>query len=176
MFKMQTDERMPIIQTERISITKMEPCDEKSFIEGISDQALRNGYGFPMEMDTEKSGRIFHRFCNMKNSYSLFEQENGDMIGFLLDVDLELPGEIADRISGNGRTIAYSIFVPFQRKGYMEEALRSYLQYVNADFIHCGHFEFNEASKCLLHKIGFSESAKHHAGDKIIIDEIFFKT
>ncbi len=167
---------MTIIQTERITIRKMNPSDEKSFVEGISDKGLRNGYGFPMEMEFEKTKTIFQRFCDMNRSYSLIEQCTGNMIGFLLDVELELPIELAKKLLGNGRTIAYSIFVPFQRKGYMEEALRSYLQYVNVEFIHCGHFETNEASKSLLHKLGFTEYAKHQVGNQLIVDEIFFKS
>lgn len=175
MFVKELGEKMSIMQTERITIRKMELCDEKAFVDGISDKGLRHGYGFPTEMESEKSIRIFQRFCNMNTGYSLIEQCTGNMIGFLLDVDLELPVELANKLSGNGRTIAYSVFVPFQRKGYMEEVLRSYLQYVNAEFIHCGHFEYNEASKCLLHKLGFIEYAKHQVGNKLIVDEIFFK-
>lgn len=98
------------------------------------------------------------------------------MVGFLLDVDAELPESIAETLEGKGRTLAFAVFPPYQRKGYMEEALNAYIAHVFRDqaisYIHCGHFADNEASRRLLQKTGFQVYASHTVKERIIIDQI----
>ena len=98
------------------------------------------------------------------------------MVGFLLDVDVELPESIAETLEGKGRTLAFAVFPPYQRQGYMEETLNAYISHVFRDhavrYIHCGHFADNEPSRRLLQKVGFQVYAKHRVRGRIIIDQI----
>ena len=98
------------------------------------------------------------------------------MIGFLLDLAPELPEETASSLPEKGRTLAYAVFPPYQRKGYMQEALEALVPelFQTVGYIHCGHFEENEPSRNLLRKLGFREFAGHTAGKKRIVDEILF--
>ena len=160
------------MQSDRLIIRPMEKEDIAPFISGISDKSLRTAYGFPAELDQVTAHKIFDRFCSMDSSYSLILIATGTMVGFLLDVFPELPAEIASGLPGSGRTLAYSVFPQFQRRGYMEEALRIFISSVKADYIHCGHFPDNVPSKKLLHKLGFRELTRHQAGSRIIVDEI----
>ena len=150
--------------------------DEASFVSGIADRALRTAYGFPAEMDDALSAKIFERFSGLEGGYSLIEKGSGKMIGFLLDVEPELPENLRTGLPGSGRTLAYAVFPSWQRKGYMLETLQAVipelLQNGGAEYIHCGHFEENIPSRELLCKLGFLEYARHQSRDRLIIDEI----
>ena len=164
------------MQSSRLHIKQINEEDEKSFINGISDRKLRVGYGFPEEMDLSASRKIFNRFCSLQRAFSLIKQDTGEMIGFLLDVEPELPTDIAIKLPQNGRTLAYAVYTPFQRQGYMEEALRASIPSTDAEYIHCGHFPENEASRNLLIKLGFKEFSRHQVGVKQIVDEILLSS
>ena len=164
------------METNRLQIRPMRESDETAFVNGTAERALRIAYGFPKDMDTATAGKIFRHFCELPGACSIIEKQTGEMIGFLLDVEPELPEGIAKRLSGNGRTLAFAVFPPFQRQGYMEEALNAYIQYLfwlqSIAYIHCGHFTDNEPSSLLLQKMGFSAFAEHAVNGRIIADRI----
>ncbi|MBP5726421.1 MAG: GNAT family N-acetyltransferase, partial [Clostridia bacterium] len=162
------------MESKRLLIRRMEKEDESSFVSGIADRALRTAYGFPEEMDDALSAKIFERFSGLEGGYSLIEKGSGEMIGFLLDVDPELPENLRAGLPGSGRTLAYAVFAPYQRRGYMLETMQAVIPelFRNAEYIHCGHFEENIPSRELLRKLGFREYASHQVRDRLIIDEI----
>ena len=162
------------MQTDRLFIRPITEEDKISFITGISDRALCSAYGFPADLDTSTARNIFEHFLGMNSAYSLSLAATGTMVGFLLDVPPELPEEIASGLPVSGRTLAYSVFPEHQRQGYMEEALRTYIPSVKADYIHCGYFPENTPSKNLLLKLGFREWARHQVGSRIIVDEVLY--
>ena len=164
------------METNRLFIRPMREFDQSAFLSGISDRTLRVAYGFPKDMDEITSLKVFRRFCELPGAYSIIEKQTDNMIGFLLEVDPELPDSIAETLSGKGRTLAVAVFPPYQRKGYMEETLNTVIPQLFRNhavtYIHCGHFTDNEASRRLLQKTGFRMYAKHTFKDKIIIDQI----
>ena len=160
------------MESERLDIRPMQEEDESSFTAGISDRSLRVSYGFPAEADPAVLKQIFQHFYGIQCAYSLVRRDTGEMIGFLLDVESELPVEAAEKLPGRGRTLAYSVFPPFQRKGYMEEALRAYIPCLEVSYIHCGHFPENESSRRLLDKLGFHEFFTHQIGSRTVVDEV----
>ena len=168
------------MESSRLLIRPMDKKqDELSFISGISDGLLRTAYGFPADMDSDASSRVFEQFCELEHALSLVEKGSGKMLGFLLAVSPELPEEIRERLPEKGQTLAYAVFPPYQRQGYMTEALQAVLSDLfassGAAFVHCGHFEDNEPSRKLLQKLGFHEYSTHMAGNGLIIDEILFR-
>ena len=167
------------VETERLVIRSMTDADEGAFTRGISDRDLRVMYGFPDEMDESFPIRIFRQFRGLRDAYALDEKETGEMAGFLLDVAPELPAEISAHLPGGGRTLAFAVYPPYRRRGYMREALREYIRNLfettDAAFIHCGHFPENLPSEKLLRRLGFREFSRHTAGKKEIVDEAFFR-
>ena len=167
------------METERLMIRPLEDGDELSFVGGIRDKSLRAAYGFPPDMDDGVSAKIFRRFRGLERAFALTRRSSGEMIGFLLDVDPELPENCRAGLPGNGRTLAFAVFPSMQRQGYMLEALRYYTGRLFRDtgtaYIHCGHFPENEPSEKLLRGLGFREYARHTAGNKEIVDEILFR-
>ena len=164
------------MESKRLLIRRMIKEDEASFVSGIADRALRTAYGFPAEMDDALSAKIFERFSGLEGGYSLIEKGSGKMIGFLLEVEPELPEALRNGLPGTGKTLAYAVFPPCQRRGYMLETLQAVIPelFLNAgaEYIHCGHFEENIPSRELLRKLGFLEYARHQSRDRLIIDEI----
>ena len=164
------------MESARLLIRPMEDGDESAFVRGIADRDLRAAYGFPVDMEEDVSVQIFRHFRGLDRALSLVAKESGEMIGFLLDLAPELPEETASSLPEKGRTLAYAVFPPYQRKGYMQEALETLVPelFRAVEYIHCGHFEENEPSRNLLRKLGFREYARHTAGKKLIVDEILF--
>lgn len=164
------------MESARLLIRPMEAADEDAFVSGIAGRALRTTYGFPAEMDDGTARQIFGHFCGLDYACSLFEKSSRRMIGFLLAVSPELPDDVRADLPEKGKTLAYAVYPPFQRRGYMAETLQAVIQQLfgtgTADFVHCGHFEENIPSRELLHKLGFQEYGRHKSGDRLIIDEI----
>ncbi len=160
----------------RLLIRRMEKGDEAAFVSGIADRALRIAYGFPPDMEDQVSSKIFEQFSGLEGGYSLIEKGSGEMIGFLLEVDPELPEDLRKSLPCTGKTLAYAVFPAYQRKGYMLETLQAVIPELfgnaGAEYIHCGHFEENIPSRELLRKLGFREYASHQVRDRLIIDEI----
>ena len=167
------------METSRLMIRTLEDGDEQPFISGIRDRSLRTAYGFPPDMDDGVSAKIFSHFRGLENAFALAGRASGEMIGFLLDVDPELPGELTAGLPQSGRTLAFAVFPSLQRQGYMREALHCYISRLfwetETAYIHCGHFTDNEASRNLLRGLGFREYGRHEAGGRVIVDEILFR-
>ena len=164
------------METAKLFLRPLKETDENAFISGIADRSLRINYGFPEIIDAELSASILKHFCDLTRAFSINEKHSGNMVGFLLEVDTELPDNIKEMLSGEGRTLAFAIYTPYQRHGYMEEVLNAYIPYLfqnhEIKYVHCGHFEDNEPSKRLLKKLGFKEFINHIIKKRIIVDEI----
>ena len=162
------------MESTRLLIRRMEKVDEASFVSGIADRALRIAYGFPPDMEDQMSSKIFERFSGLEGGYSLIEKTSGTVIGFLLEVESEMPENLRTGLPEKGKTLAYAVFPAFQRKGYMLEALQAVIPelFRKAEHIHCGHSEENTPSRELLRKLEFQEYASHQVRDRLIIDEI----
>ena len=165
-----------LMESNRLFLRPIKETDENAFITGIADRTLRINYGFPKDIDAEVSTKIFKHFCELARAFSIIEKQSGNMVGFLLEVDTELPDNIMEMLPGEGRTLAFAVYTPYQRQGYMEETLNIYIPYLfrnqEIEYVHCGHFEDNEPSKRLLKKLGFHELTNHIIKSRIIVDEI----
>ena len=168
-----------MIETKRLILRPLSLQDEETFIHGIADDELRRMYGFPAEMSEDKAHRIFAHFSALPTAYGLVRKTDDVLLGFVLDVAPELPEDVLRSLPEGGRTLAYATFSPYQRQGYMREALsaliENHFRSESVSFIHCGHFPFNEPSEKLLHSLGFKPYGHHASGPVSIIDEILYK-
>ena len=162
------------METERLIIRHLSPQDEAAFLSGIGNRELRRMYGLPLELSDERARQIFQRFFALPAAYGLVRKSDDALIGFLLDVPSELPEDMQRALPVGGRTLAYATFPPYQRLGYMGEALLSMIQRHSSDapYLHCGHFPFNVPSERLLLSLGFQEYGQHVSGKVTIIDKI----
>ena len=167
-----------MIETERLILRPLTPGDEEAFLSGVADMELRRLYGLPATLDEDTARRLFRQFSSLPAAYGLIRKADGILVGFLLDVPAELPEDMLRTLPQGGRTMAYAVFAPYQRQGYMREALHSlievYRQSRSVPYLHGGHFPFNEPSRSLLRSLGFAEHGQHGAGHAAIIDEVLF--
>ena len=164
------------LQTERLTLRPFSPQDEDAFILGLEDRELRRMYGFPAELSKDTARRIFRQFSTLTTTFSLIRKADGILIGFLLDVPAELPEHILYTLPEGGRTLSFVTFVPYQRQGYMREAIQAVVeQHSEAEdvpYLHGGHFAFNEPSQRLFSGLGFTSYGQHTIGNVTILDEI----
>ena len=165
-----------ILHTERLTLRPFSALDEDAFILGIEDRELRRMYGFPLELSKDTARRIFAHFSELPTALSLIRKADGILIGFLLDVPAELPEPMLQTLPEGGRTLAFATFVPYQRQGYMHEAVQAVMEQHtknrDAAYLHGGHFPFNEPSQRLLAGLGFKPYGRHTVGSHAVIDEI----
>ena len=165
-----------ILRTNCLTLRPFSPQDEDAFILGIEDGELRRMYGFPGELSRDTARRIFEQFSSLHTALSLIRKADGILVGFLLDVPAELPESMLRTLPEGGRTLAFATFSPYQRQGYMREAIQAVMeQHINSKdtpYLHGGHFPFNEPSQRLLAGLGFTLYGQHSAGILTILDEI----
>ena len=164
-------------ETKRLILRPLAAEDEADFLSGVADRELRRLYGFPEELAEDTARRIFTRFTSLSVAWGLVRKVDGCLVGFLLDVPPELPEDMLRALPESGRTLAFAAFRPYQRQGYMREALCAlidrHLQTGDAGFLHAGHFPCNEASCRLLRSLGFREYGRHRLGETVIVDEVW---
>ena len=164
------------LHTERLTLRPFSPQDADAFIVGIEDRELRRMYGFPLELSKDTAHRIFAHFSELPMALSLVRNEDNAMIGFLLDVPAELPEPMLRTLPEGGRTLAFATFVPYQRQGYMREAIQAVMEQHSsagdASYLHGGHFLLNRPCQCLLAGLGFSIYGGHTVGTHDVTDEI----
>lgn len=169
-----------MLETKRLILRPFSPADEDAFIAGIEDVELRRMYGFSTELSRDTARRIFAQFSGLSTALSLVRREDGALVGFLLDVPVELPEPMLQTLPEGGRTLAFATFAPHRRQGYMREAIQAVMeQHSNnrdASYLHGGHFLLNRPCQCLLAGLGFRMHGQHIAGACTIIDEIYVLT
>ena len=167
-----------MIETTRLMLRPLSPRDEDAFLVGISDDELRRLYGFPADLSEDTARRIFARFSSLPTAYGLVRKADEALVGFLLDMPSELPETMLCSLPEGGRTLAYATFPPYQRQGYMWEALTALMddrfRANGVPYLHCGHFPGNAPSQRLLRALGFVAHGQHALGKAIIMDEIRF--
>ena len=163
---------------EDLSLKKLCAADLAAFRDGVADRDLKRMYGLGPDMDDEAVAAVFGRFCRLERSYSIRDKKDR-MIGFVLDVAPELPEPILSSLRGHGRTLAFAVFPAYQRRGCMEKTLRMYTERLftelGADYVHCGCFDFNAASRNLLNKVGFAPLGERPVKNACIVDMILRK-
>ena len=165
-----------ILHTERLTLRPFSPPDEDAFIIGIKDEKLRRMYGFPAELSKDTAHWIFAHFSELSTTLSLVRNTDGAMMGFLLDVPVELPEHMLRTLPEGGHTLAFATFAPYQRQRYMREAIQAVLeQHIgvkDVPYLHSGHFPFNEPSQRLLAGLDYKPFGRHTVGNNTVIDEI----
>ena len=165
-----------ILQTKRLTLRPFAPQDQDAFIAGIEDRELRRMYGFPEELSRDTARQIFAQCMSLSSALSLVRASDDKLIGFLLDVPSELPEPMLRTLPKDGRTLAFATFVPYQRQGYMREAIlaemEQHIRTKDAAYLHGGHFPFNEPSQRLLSGLGFTLYGQHTVNAHAIADEI----
>ncbi len=172
------------IDTDRLMIRPLEENDFTDFASYASDDELSYMFGWPQSKDIDHIRRIFERLLRGNQTYALYHKDDYKVIGHLTIVAPELPSDkLAILGELKGVTMAFAVAPTYQRQGIMTEVLTTMIctlfSEVQLDYIHCGHFEWNQSSQKLQEKLGFCPMGYHVFQRKQteikIIDNILYK-
>lgn len=157
------------LETERLVLRKLEEADFADFCAFAMDEEMCRMMG-RAPMPDEAAARVNFDWLKSHESrgYGLVLKATGRVIGNLT------VGKVGDwlmkrdELQGKqGVTLSFSIGKDYQRKGLMSEAVKAVIDRLfhdeKVDFVNCGHFDFNTASRELQKRLGFEPLLTEHA-------------
>ena len=174
------EEDIMFLETERLILRKFREEDFADFCAYAMDLEMCRMMGND-PMDTEEAARVTFDWLKDKEerSYVLIDKETGRAIGNLNitplpDHLLKLPA-LAEK---QGKSLSFCISRQYQRQGLMSEAVRAVAARLfdgeGMDYVQCGYFDFNAASRALQEKLGFTHLVTmtlDFKGEKIVTAE-----
>ena len=152
------------IETDRLVLRPWQPEDLEDFYEYARVDGVGQMAGWLPHENREKSRQILENFIREKKTFALELKENHKVIGSLgiekLDAEAAAEGEF-------GREVGYVLSKDYWGRGLMPEAVRAVIAYcfdtLNYDFMTCGHFAWNNQSRRVIEKSGFTfwKEGKH---------------
>ena len=145
-----------ILKTERLilrpwTLNDLDDLYEYASVDGVGQMA-----GWLPHQNIEDSRAILKLFIAEKKTFAI--EYNGKVIGSL-GIERYSEEELPEYQTKLGREIGYVLSKDYWGKGLMPEAVKAaikYLfEYVNLDFIVCGHFVSNVQSMKVQQKCGF---------------------
>ena len=148
------------LQTQRLILRPFREEDLDDFCDFAMDDDMSRMMGRD-RIQTRADARL--TFTWLKNrearGYALELKSTGRVIGNLTVSQVPRFDEAVRRLEGfEGRSLSFAISRHFRREGLMEEAVRAAIAALfveGMDYIQCGSFDFNTASKALQEKLGF---------------------
>ena len=148
------------LETERLILRKFREEDFDDFCDFAMDDEMSRMMGRD-RISTRADARL--AFTWLKNraerGYALELRSIGRVIGSLRVSQVPRFDEVVRRLEHyEGRSLSFAISRHFRRQGLMEEAVRATIAALfdeGMDYIQCGCFDFNTASKALQEKLGF---------------------
>ena len=148
------------LETERLILRKFREEDFDDFCDYAMDDEMSRMMGRE-RIQTRADARL--AFLWLKNraerGYALELKSTGRVIGSLRVCQVPRFDEAVRRLEGReGRSLSFAISRHFRRQGLMEEAVRATIAALfdeGMDYIQCGCFDFNTASRALQEKLGF---------------------
>ena len=149
------------LETERMVLRKFREEDFYEFCAFAMDDEMCRMTG-RAPMPDEAAARVNFDWLKDREprGYALVLKESGRVIGNLTVTKVSDWLMKREELQGKrGVSLSFSIGKDYQRRGLMYEAVRAVVdrlfQDENLDFINCGYFDFNTASRRLQQKLGF---------------------
>lgn len=156
------------LETRRLIIRKFEEKDFNDYCAYSLGDPERDRMMGRNPLNTVENVRLNFDWLKNKEErgYVLELKENGKVVGNLT-VYNKTPVESREELKGKrGRSMSFGISREYQRRGLMEEALSAVIdklfQEEQAEYIHCGCFDFNLPSLNLQRKLGFVYLTTEH--------------
>ena len=171
---------MIFIETERLVLRKLREEDFADFCAYAMDREMCRMIG-RAQMDTVDAARANFDWLRDKEErgYGLVLKETGHVIGDLTVTAVQEDLKKLEALAGKqGRSMSFSISRNYQRRGLMSEALRAAITQLfkgeGMDYIQCGFFDFNAASRALQEKLGFTHLTTtefEYGGERFVAEE-----
>ena len=148
------------LETERLILRKFRDDDFDDFCDFAMDDEMSRMMGRDRLRSRADARLAFLRLkSRQERGYALELKSIGRVIGNLTVSQVPRFDHVDRHLKGYlGRSLSFSISRHFRRQGLMEEAVRAVIDALFAegmDYIQCGSFDFNTASRDLQKKLGF---------------------
>lgn len=172
------------ISTTTVYIRRFNENDLEDFCEYASSKKLCRDLGWSY-METREEVESYFKRMNLAEgpTFAIVHKESGKVVGnFGIGLFRELlRNPILIRM--RGITLSFALSEKYQGKGIMSELLQCVVDYLFSydlvDYINCGYFHFNDASRRVQEKAGFQYYGQHylHINDEDIltIENLLFK-
>ena len=157
---------MPFLTTDRLILRRLEEGDFEDFYAYSQDLELCRMIGRPPITDRESAMPTFRWLLDKEpRAYAILLRDTGRVIG---NLTVTRPSELLTKQlryrMAKGCSLSFCIGRKYQRRGLMTELLRAMLSQLfrqeKMDYVNCGFFDFNQASKGLQQKLGFQPAAQ----------------
>ena len=150
------------LETERLILRKFQEEDFAEFLEFANDPEMCRMVGLADMSDPAAARETFDWLKDHEDrGYALILRESGKLIGNLT-VSMPPPVVTGRRETAGkiGRTLSFSISRHYRRRGFAFESSCRVIERLflieGLDYINCGAFRFNTASRALQKKLGFA--------------------
>ena len=162
--KKETGPVLPILHTERLVMRCFDTNDAVDVYAFGHSETVGRMAGFTPHKTLEDSRRMVQDFISSGEVWAIVEKRTGHVIGF---VSLHKDNS---RYTANARKLGYTLAEEFWGQGYATETCRELIRYafeqLNCQVLSVTHFPFNQKSKRVIRKLGFSyEGIQRHAHD-----------
>lgn len=154
------------IETERLYLRLFALSDLEDFYEYMTDSELCQMAGFENIMDRETARKELNTLVENK-AFAIVYKESSKVIGnFGVEPLPEILANDPSLKDKNGVTLSFALSSGYRKKGLISEALEKMIDRLfneqKVDFINCGYFSFNQASRKLQEKFGFNYYCTHY--------------
>lgn len=173
-----------IIKTPRLLLRAIQSDDFTDFYPLVKDKDIAHDLGRSAYVDEDIADTFLRYLIVNSRTLAIVDLETNKLIGNISLDHLLTCCCLDPQFKGKkGLSLSFALIKPYQHQGIMSEVLENLIPFIfnelHADFINCGYFYFNEASKKLQHKFGFHYYATSiiQIGEEQIetIDNILYK-
>ncbi|MBY6036910.1 GNAT family N-acetyltransferase [Fictibacillus nanhaiensis] len=145
------------IATERLLLREWKVTDSEDLYEYAKSELVGPNAGWKPHKNEEESKEIIEMFINGNDVYAIELKSEKKVIGGIGLHDRK-PDEALSHLKQ--KEIGYVLNPGYWGKGYIPEAVNSLLRHgfeeLDLDVIWCGHYDFNNNSKRVNEKCGFT--------------------
>lgn len=145
------------IETDRLILRPWKESDLDDFFEYASVPGVGEMAGWPHHTDKETTLKTIRMFMGDKDVLALEFKESGKVIG-----SLGIHENDNDHVGPEyfGREIGYVLSKDYWGRGLVPEAVKAVIGYcfhvLRYDYLLCGHFTWNDQSRRVIEKCGFT--------------------
>lgn len=148
---------MKTLITERIILREWKVTDSKDLFEYAKSELVGPNAGWPPHKNEEESKNIIKMFIKNNDTYAVVLKAENKVIGSIGLHDRKPDNRLAEL---KQKEIGYVLNPDYWGRGIIPEAVDRVINYcfneLNLELIWCGHFDFNQNSKRVNEKCGFS--------------------
>ncbi|MGL5753143.1 MAG: GNAT family N-acetyltransferase [Paraclostridium sp.] len=148
---------MKNLHTDRLLLREWKMSDSKDVYEYAQSELVGPNAGWPPHESEEKSKEIIKQFIESQEVYAIVLKSENKVVGSIGIHDRVIDEDLRNL---NQRMIGYVINHNYWGNGIAPEACKCVLEYgfneLDLDLIWCAHYDFNEKSKRVIEKSGFT--------------------